>query len=88
MSSLEFAKKIEKGHIVISETEVMISCGWTVHIPRAQAAAYALKGTNEPVEGFHAHAGYLILSHNGAKIALPEAEGKELIEGIKKAYLH
>lgn len=88
MTQFHFTKRIDSGHVVVGPAHVMVSCGWTVYIPLERALKYAEKGPCRAAQGFRLHAGYMILTHRGSSISLPEATGWELIEAIKTACRH
>lgn len=85
MTLFHFPKSINRGDIVVGPTHVMVSCGWTVHIPLARALKYAERGPGRAAQGFRLHADYMILTDRGNSLSLPEKTGWELIEAIKRA---
>ena len=86
MTQFHFPKSIDHGHVVVGPTHVMVSCGWTVYIPMARAVRYADRGPGKAAQGFRLHAGYMILTHRGNSITLPEATGLDLIHAIKTTH--
>lgn len=86
MTHFQFPKQITGGDVVVRPDYVMVSCGWTVHIPGGRALQYAEQGPSRAAQGFRLHGNYMILTHRGCSVSLPEETGWALIEAIMAAH--
>lgn len=87
VAQLSFDRNIDKLQVFIDENGLMLDCGWTVAVPKANAVKYFENYNTRPDEGFLEHNGKVILSHSASKIYLTKEEASAILELIHETHM-
>lgn len=82
----QFQRAIDNILAQASDRGLLIVCGWTVPVPRAQAVDYVKTYNTSASTGFFEHGGQVVFTHNYAKVTFSAAEAAAIVDLIKAAY--